>query len=893
MDKGKKKNKNTQPQPLSAKNESEKQDLASAANASNPVESQPDFPSLQSSVPPTTGETPPRETLEKKTRHLKISESVTQKHEQQKPEPQTGTKSKSFAYSGAERIGHKLNKFPIYTVSSCEQKVGTSGRGIELKANHFKMKVSVPGGKIHHYDVEFIFSEKVVVKRLNRKLLMEAINLLKKKNSEIFANPYAVVFDGLKNIYTCKELSFGLKFEDEIEIKEYADALKVPQIKVILKYAGPVDVNYAVEEYCRRGTTETKPKDAIQALNIVLSMTPRLHYETIGRNHFNPNAKDGTAIDIGGGASLWVGTFTSVRLGWKPMLNVDVANKTGVDEGSVAEFVAKVLRSNKNYSPSHILLNEKRHRDDVDMKIKGLKVRYSRPDGYKRDYRAIRMMPAPSQLKMEQENGEECTIEKYFNDRYSYQLKFPDYPCIHVGNPEKKIYLPIELCMMKKQFLPLSKHLDDNQHQNMIRAAAKIPEERRKIIEKNLMRLSKNYDSDPFANAFGLKVNGEMLKIVGRVLKPPALKYKNVNEFQKINNGVWLAGRQEKDALKFLQPMNLNNWGVLDLGNLPDRAKQQFVKRLYAEGKLRGMPVDFPVYDKANAENMSQVKVAFRNLYDRGCTKLIMVINAKKGAARDELKYIGDTILRVPTQFVMKNNILGKGNSGPNDQVLHNICLKINHKLGGVNHALAKRPPIMSRPVMVMGADVTHPAPGDVSKKPSIAAVVGSADPNVSQFNVEIRLQDKGRVVEQIEQMEKITRSLLLKFNQKTQKKPEQIIYYRDGVSEGQFPAVLNHELSSIRRACMSLERNYEPKVTFIIAQKRHKTRFFVENPNDGVGRTKNIPAGTVVDKQITTLSEIDFFLASHEGIQVISLQFSFFFFFFSYFLQERLECSS
>ena len=291
--------------------------------------------------------------------------------------------------------------------------------------------------------------------------------------------------------------------------------------------------------------------------------------------------------------------------------------------------------------------------------------------------------------------------------------------------------------------------------------------------------------------------------------------------------------------------------------------------------------MDFPLYDKANAENMSQVKVAFRNLYDRGCTKLIMVINAKKGAARDELKYIGDTILRVPTQFVMKNNILGKGNSGPNDQVLHNICLKINHKLGGVNHALAKRPPIMSRPVMVMGADVTHPAPGDVSKKPSIAAVVGSADPNVSQFNVEIRLQDKGRVVEQIEQMEKITRSLLLKFNQKTQKKPEQIIYYRDGVSEGQFPAVLNHELSSIRRACMSLERNYEPKVTFIIAQKRHKTRFFVENPNDGVGRTKNIPAGTVVDKQITTLSEIDFFLASHEGIQVISLQFSFFFFFF------------
>ena len=196
-----------------------------------------------------------------------------------------------------------------------------------------------------------------------------------------------------------------------------------------------------------------------------------------------------------------------------------------------------------------------------------------------------------------------------------------------------------------------------------------------------------------------------------------------------------------------------------------------------------------------------------------------------------------------------------------------------------MNQALWKRPPIMNRPVMVMGADVTHPAPRDDCRRPSIAAVVGSTDPNVSQFNVEIRLQErvtegtegksKVRVVEEIVQMKEITYSLLRKFFQITQRKPEQIIYYRDGVSEGQFAAVLNHELSAIRRACMQLEPGYQPKVTFIIAQKRHKTRFFVENPHEGVGKTKNVPAGTVVDTEITTLSEIDFFLASHEGIQV------------------------
>ena len=904
MGKGRRKKK-TQSKPLSAENESEKQASASATNVSNPIlpEAQPDFPSLQSSVPP-TGEAAPQETLEKRMNDVKVSASTAQKDERQKPGTHSGTKPKTFTYSGGERIGQKLDKFHIYQVPSRQQKVGTLGKKIPLRVNHFPMEINVPGGVIYHYDVELKFSEKnekekskfsekkeKVVK--NRKLLLEAINQFKKKYSEIFVNPHAAVFDGLKNVYTCKKLKFpSREFKGEIEIKEDGNSSQGREIIVILKYAGPVDVNDAVAEYSRRGITETKPYNAIQTLNIVLSMTPKLHYETVGRNHFSPNLRDGTAIDIGGGASLWVGTFTSVRLGWKPMLNVDVANTVGFDEGPVVKFIEKVLESNRGYHQSHISLNDKRHLNTVNDKIKDLKICYNvpGPNGYKRNYRVNKMMPAANKLKVKLDNGEECTIEKYFKDKYNHKLDFPNYPCIHVGKPEKTVYLPMELCMMRKQVLPRFKHIDDNQRQRMIRAAAKPPKERRATIERNLRNLSNHYDKDPYANAFGLKVGGEMMKIDGRILDPPSLKYKgreskNDVQFGKVNNGKWSPGTiRDKDALKFLKPMELKYWGVLDLADIPGSVKEGFVDRLFREGYSRGISVDYPTYFKANAENMLQVKQAFKNLHDHikkinGSTQLIMVITARKGPPRGELKYLGDTKFKIPTQFVMKNNIFGKDNKGPSDQVLHNICLKINHKLGGVNHALWKRPPIMNRPVMVMGADVTHPAPRDDCKRPSIAAVVGSTDPNVSQFNVEIRLQErvtkdiegksKVRVVEEIVQMEKITYSLLLKFFQVARRKPEQIIYYRDGVSEGQFADVLNHELSAIRRACMQLEPGYKPKVTFIIAQKRHKTRFFVENPNDGIGKTKNVPAGTVVDTEITTLSEIDFFLASHEGIQV------------------------
>lgn len=70
-----------------------------------------------------------------------------------------------------------------------------------------------------------------------------------------------------------------------------------------------------------------------------------------------------------------------------------------------------------------------------------------------------------------------------------------------------------------------------------------------------------------------------MLKTEGCVLKPPELKYKNVNEFRKVGNGELLAGRQEKDSLKFLEQMNLNYRGIQDLGNHPLKAKQRFVEK--------------------------------------------------------------------------------------------------------------------------------------------------------------------------------------------------------------------------------------------------------------------------------------------------------------------------
>ena len=91
---------------------------------------------------------------------------------------------------------------------------------------------------------------------------------------------------------------------------------------------------------------------------------------------------------------------------------------------------------------------------------------------------------------------------------------------------------------------------------------------------------------------------------------------------------------------------------------------------------------------------------------------------------------------------------------------------------------------------------------------------------------------------------------------------------YRDGVSEGQFLQVLQHELTAIREACIKLEPDYKPGITFIVVQKRHHTRLFCAESKEQSGRSGNIPAGTTVDIGITHPTEFDFYLCSHQGIQ-------------------------
>ncbi|CAD5187419.1 unnamed protein product [Musa acuminata subsp. malaccensis] len=125
-------------------------------------------------------------------------------------------------------------------------------------------------------------------------------------------------------------------------------------------------------------------------------------------------------------------------------------------------------------------------------------------------------------------------------------------------------------------------------------------------------------------------------------------------------------------------------------------------------------------------------------------------------------------------------------------QYLADVALKINVKVGGRNTVFVDA----------------------LRFQPSIAVVVASRDwPEVTKYAGLVCAQPHHQ--ELIQDLFKVWQDPWIT---STGQKPQRIIFYRDGVSEGQFYQVLLYELDAIRKACASLEWNYQPPSGNILA---------------------------------------------------------------------------
>jgi eukaryotic translation initiation factor 2C len=165
-------------------------------------------------------------------------------------------------------------------------------------------------------------------------------------------------------------------------------------------------------------------------------------------------------------------------------------------------------------------------------------------------------------------------------------------------------------------------------------------------------------------------------------------------------DGKWTMQDRARKELYFNDGKKLEHWGLLDLTNCDDKS---FVNALYDEGRKRGLSIEFPVVKKSNDRSLEKDFVTlFNELAKKRKPDMIMVIVwGKESYIYAMIKTMGDTIYKIPTQVILKKNTM----IGPKSpQTIHNICLKLNAKLGGVNQIIhpCSKPEIFKRPVSLV-----------------------------------------------------------------------------------------------------------------------------------------------------------------------------------------------
>ncbi|CAG8681311.1 7007_t:CDS:2, partial [Acaulospora colombiana] len=341
------------------------------------------------------------------------------------------------------------------------------------------------------------------------------------------------------------------------------------------------------------------------------------------------------------------------------------------------------------------------------------------------------------------------------------------------------------------------KKLNEKQTADMIKFTCQRPSDRANKINRGINLL--NYRENEQMREFGMRVSNEMVITPARVLPAPVINYHPSSKDSSFapRDGSWNL-RDKKVA----NGATLGSWSVLAFGSerdFPHQSIKGFVRELVITCSDTGMNIpkrDPPVMHANPSGNVEEhLKQAFLRAGQESKQKpqLVLCILPNTGQQLyGSIKFASDTVLGVATQCVQ-----GKHIYQPKKQYCANVCLKINVKLGGMNSYIKPNlvPFITDKPSILMGADVTHPGPG--STKPSIAALCASLDNHASRYASTIRVQSSR--VEMIADLSGMVKEMLRAFYQNCGKKPARILFYRDGVSEGQFHEVIKKEVKAIK----------------------------------------------------------------------------------------------
>ncbi len=745
----------------------------------------------------------------------------------------------------------------------------TLGQSLKISLNSHQVDIStLEKAKVYQYDVQ-------VGSGTEKRGLIKKVWASKGVRDAV---GQGFVYDGNKLAWSSKRLERDVNITIDIDAEDGNAPRKdgkENKHRVLIKCTNKVRVDTLVQYLEGRIAFDNAVLEAINFLDHLIRETPSLKYTPIKRMFF---ARGQNRFILGNAVEAFKGVFASMRIvhggpgkSAHLAINIDVANGT-FWTSSMVHNAAKELTGRRDVNDLIVALQrggESSREGQALKKMRKLHVVAHHRRGEIDEYCIDRLVYKSAKDVTFEKDGKKVTIYDYFAKEFNVRLQFPDLPLCKMTKG-KNTMLPMEVLKIKENQRYVTK-LDDKQTSNMIKFAVEPPDGRLKSIKQGQDMLA--WDTDPVLKHFGLRVNPTMTSVDGRLITAPKVGFAG-GEAKPGTSGRWdLKGK------KFLTPNTapLKSWAVCVIsgrrGGKPDKAAiQTFISEFIKIYKGHGGRVENtqPAMALASGDDVgSWVTDAWNKAGNQSNSRpqiLVFILPDKDAITYGRIKRSADCRYGVVSQCMQYSHV-----QKCQAQYMSNVCMKFNAKLGGqTSRAIGAKSGgptgIFTTPTCVIGADVSHAAPG--SQAASMAALTMSMDKLGIRYAA--TCETNGYRVEMIstDNINNMIKPMLQAWMKDVGggQFPKRILYFRDGVSEGQYQHVIEQEVNDMKALLKTANPNVNIPFVAIVGGKRHHVRFF---PQAGKGDRNNNPLpGTLVETGVTHPFENDFYLCSHSAIK-------------------------
>ncbi|KAH0828488.1 hypothetical protein AYO21_07723 [Fonsecaea monophora] len=635
----------------------------------------------------------------------------------------------------------------------------------------------------------------------------------------------------------------------------------------------------------------TSKDRTIQALNIIMGHNPRSssRVASIGSNkHYPRRPLEADRSSLGAGLTVIRGFFVSVRPATgRILVNVQVKCSPFYNHGPLVNLIQdfRASRDPKKQELHRFLKGLTVHTTHTSPRKNGQPIPLPRvicglatkKDGKSLPHppRVLEFGAGAQQIQfwLDRE-GKYITVFDFFRQTYNTIINDPTLPVLNVGNEQNPVYLPAQMC----QVLPGNAFrgtLSTQQTQNMTRFAVRKPVlNAQSIIDKGVGLLNIGQPVNATHSAFNVSLTPRLIAAPGRILESPSVYYQG-KKHVATKLGSW-----NMQNFKFVATANLQKWTWLFIktdgydGPLRSRldletSLTEFTQALRKVGITctnccpgEEITIENNTVNETVDAAIHKVASKFFSSSDQK-PFLLVILGSNHSDIYNRVKINCDVREGINNVCVLASNFAKR-----NPHTFANIALKVNLKLGGFNQSLdpTNLGMVAEGRTMFVGLDVTHPSTDSSEEAPSVVGIVSSIDQVLGQWRASVALQE-GRK-EMVTDLKDLLKKHLGLWKQQHNGLPHNIIVYRDGVSEGQYPVVLDEELPQLQAACREVYTQATlPRLNITIVSKRHHTRFYPTRSEDA-DRSTNPKPGTVVDRGVTESRVWDFFLQAHATLQ-------------------------